>query len=233
MICGCVFRISAIPFGGYTKFYGHDDEEDATTKNEIDGASRDIVPFNDLPILGRAAVFFVGPLSQVLIGLVCAAIPVWIGADQVVVDAELPALWAKNGVPNLTVARHSSTWNGQLELFDNTTFEFFLRTVTFRSLNGWSGLLGWTSTLGSASKHSFAAWLSCFGVTMIGVGLANLLPVPALNGGHLVFLAIEAVNGRSPERLLITATYFGMLFVFVLMGRLILADIVWIWNLIL
>lgn len=227
-ICGCVFRLSSLPFGGYTKFCGRDD---VTDKDEINGASHNIVPFEDVSIFGRAAVLFVGPLSTIIIGLASVAIPVWIGADQVVVDAELPSLWTHTGVPNLSVARHSSTWNGQRELFGNSTFELFLRTITFRSLHGWSGPLGWMSTLGSSINHSFAVWLSCFGVTMIGFGLMNLLPIPVQNGGHLVFLLIEAANGRPPDRLLITASYLGMLFSLVMMGRLILADILWFWDL--
>jgi regulator of sigma E protease len=31
------------------------------------------------------------------------------------------------------------------------------------------------------------------------VGFANLIPVPVLDGGHLVFHAFEAVTGRPPS----------------------------------
>ena len=31
------------------------------------------------------------------------------------------------------------------------------------------------------------------------VGLLNLFPIPALDGGHLVFYAYEAVTGRPPS----------------------------------
>lgn len=44
--------------------------------------------------------------------------------------------------------------------------------------------------------------LNVMGVFSAGLGLANLLPLPALDGGRLVFVVIEAIRGKriSPER---------------------------------
>jgi regulator of sigma E protease len=33
-------------------------------------------------------------------------------------------------------------------------------------------------------------------VLSVSIGLLNLMPVPMLDGGHLVFYAIEAIRGR-------------------------------------
>jgi regulator of sigma E protease len=30
----------------------------------------------------------------------------------------------------------------------------------------------------------------------VGIGILNLLPIPPLDGGHLVFYAVEAATGR-------------------------------------
>lgn len=70
--------------------------------------------------------------------------------------------------------------------------------------------------------------LSVAGTISAGLGLANLLPIPGLDGGRLLFVAIEAVRGRrvSPQRegqihlvglallmsLVIIITYFDLLF---------------------
>lgn len=51
-------------------------------------------------------------------------------------------------------------------------------------------LSGQVADLGIASLVSFIAVLS------INLGLINLFPVPILDGGHLLFYAIEAVRGR-------------------------------------
>ncbi len=49
---------------------------------------------------------------------------------------------------------------------------------------------GQMATLGLAAVIQLAAVLS------VSIGLLNLMPVPVLDGGHLVFYAIEAVRGR-------------------------------------
>lgn len=49
---------------------------------------------------------------------------------------------------------------------------------------------GQMATLGLAAVIQLAAVLS------VSIGLLNLMPVPVLDGGHLMFYAIEAVRGR-------------------------------------
>lgn len=49
---------------------------------------------------------------------------------------------------------------------------------------------GQMATLGIAAVLQLAAVLS------VSIGLLNLMPVPVLDGGHLVFYAIEAVRGK-------------------------------------
>jgi regulator of sigma E protease len=59
--------------------------------------------------------------------------------------------------------------------------------------------VGGVITIGRVASHSFAAGLSTFLRTMaiisINLFLLNLLPVPVLDGGHLLFYAIEGVKG--------------------------------------
>ena len=38
--------------------------------------------------------------------------------------------------------------------------------------------------------------LSFLAIVSISLGILNLLPIPLLDGGHLLFYAIEAVRGR-------------------------------------
>ncbi len=49
---------------------------------------------------------------------------------------------------------------------------------------------GQMATLGVAAVLQLAAMLS------VSIGLLNLMPVPVLDGGHLVFYAVEAVRGK-------------------------------------
>jgi len=68
------------------------------------------------------------------------------------------------------------------------------------------------STLGIAALIQLAAVLS------VSIGLLNLMPVPMLDGGHLVFYAIEAVRGRPPGEVAQEWAYrFGLSVVLALM----------------
>jgi regulator of sigma E protease len=45
-------------------------------------------------------------------------------------------------------------------------------------------------------ERGFVALMVLMAVLSVNVGIVNLLPIPVLDGGHLVFLAIEAVRSR-------------------------------------
>ncbi len=75
-----------------------------------------------------------------------------------------------------------------------------------------------------AAGHSYSALLMFLGVISINLAVVNFLPIPVLDGGHMVFLIYEKLRGRPPsEGVRIAATYLGlaiilslMVFVFVL-----------------
>ncbi len=49
---------------------------------------------------------------------------------------------------------------------------------------------------GQAAKSGFANFVIFMAILSINLGIINLFPVPLLDGGHLLFYAIEAVRGR-------------------------------------
>ena len=51
-----------------------------------------------------------------------------------------------------------------------------------------------------AASLGLSALVYIAGVLSLSLGLTNLLPVPMLDGGHLLFYAIEAVRGRALSR---------------------------------
>jgi regulator of sigma E protease len=68
------------------------------------------------------------------------------------------------------------------------------------------------STIGIGALIQLAAVLS------VSIGLLNLMPIPMLDGGHLVFFAIEAVRGRPPGEVAQEWAYrFGLSVVLALM----------------
>jgi regulator of sigma E protease len=58
------------------------------------------------------------------------------------------------------------------------------------------GPIGIARMSGEVFQVNFAAVLSFVAVLSISLGLINLFPIPLLDGGHLLFYAIEAVRGK-------------------------------------
>ena len=65
------------------------------------------------------------------------------------------------------------------------------------------------------------------GMLSMWLAFLNFLPIPALDGGHVMFLGYEIISGRKPsDKVLEGAQKFGMAFLLVLMVFLIGNDIV-------
>ncbi len=63
------------------------------------------------------------------------------------------------------------------------------------NLSGPIGIAQVSGTMASQGVQSFVWFIA---VLSTAVGLLNLFPIPALDGGHLVFYAYEAVTGKPP-----------------------------------
>lgn len=59
-----------------------------------------------------------------------------------------------------------------------------------------SGPVGVTDYIGTASKQGLNSLLTLIVFITINLGVVNLLPLPALDGGRILFLLIEAVLGK-------------------------------------
>ena len=58
-----------------------------------------------------------------------------------------------------------------------------------------SGPVGIDTVVGEASKYGIATLLELVILLNVNVGFINLLPFPAFDGGHLLFLIIEKIKG--------------------------------------
>lgn len=59
-----------------------------------------------------------------------------------------------------------------------------------------SGPVGMTQTIGESVAGGFESFLYIFVIITVNLGVFNLLPIPALDGGRLLFLLVEAVIRR-------------------------------------
>lgn len=95
------------------------------------------------------------------------------------------------------------------------------------SLNQLSGPVGIYSVVGESSKAGIANILYLVAFLSINVGFINLLPLPAFDGGHILFLVIEAIKG-SPVKPEVEEKIhgIGMMLLLLLMVVITINDII-------
>lgn len=120
-----------------------------------------------------------------------------------------------------TVVR-ADNWAEALRLGGRETLDALLMVVRFLQKLGSQQVsfraMGGPVTIAQAAYHSATKGLAdlLIFLTLIGANLAvlNILPIPVLDGGHLVFLTYEALVRRPPnERVQTVLTWLGLLFI--------------------
>jgi regulator of sigma E protease len=88
-----------------------------------------------------------------------------------------------------------------------------------------SGPLGIMKAFGP--EWDWARFWTLTGVLSLVLAFMNLLPIPALDGGHVMFLSYEIISRRKPsDKFLETAQKVGMLFLLALMVFIFANDII-------
>ena len=83
------------------------------------------------------------------------------------------------------------------------------------SINDLSGPVGIVTAIGQAASYGWQDLLELLVLITVNLGIFNLLPFPALDGGKVVFLLIEGVAGHAvPEKIQsgLTVAAFALLF---------------------
>ena len=93
------------------------------------------------------------------------------------------------------------------------------------SLENLSGPLTIAQFAGQAASTGLIAFFSLLALVSISLGVLNLLPVPVLDGGHLLYYLIELVKG-SPlsESLQHMGQQVGIVVLLLLMGLALFND---------
>jgi regulator of sigma E protease len=89
-----------------------------------------------------------------------------------------------------------ATWN-TIVLTTFGLLEFFAGVFTLSAdLKSVAGPIGIASVVGSASAQGFSHLISITAIISINLALINLIPIPALDGGRLLFVIVESVIRR-------------------------------------
>jgi regulator of sigma E protease len=104
------------------------------------------------------------------------------------------------------------------EMIGQTLAYFGRLAVGHASTNELSGPLGIAKASGDFAALGFMALLNLTALISVAIGFANLLPIPVLDGGHLLYYGFEAVLGRPlGERAQEVGFRLGLAFVLCLM----------------
>lgn len=104
-----------------------------------------------------------------------------------------------------------------------TLRSLFTGQVSAKELHGPIGI---ATAAVAIVEHGLAPLMLFLGFLSINLAVLNFLPIPVLDGGHMVFLIWEAISRRRPsEKVVIGANYAGMAFLLGLMVFVLILDL--------
>lgn len=107
------------------------------------------------------------------------------------------------------------------------TLHMLAKMVTLEvSSKNISGPITIAQYAGKSAQVGFTSFVLFLAIVSVSLGVLNLLPIPILDGGHLLYYSIEAVTG-SPvsEKVMIWGQQVGILLLFLLMSLAVYNDL--------
>ena len=105
------------------------------------------------------------------------------------------------------------------------TYDFTLLTCNFilkllkgeTSSDGIAGPVGIAGYAADSFNNGYTSFLGLLAMLSISIGILNLLPIPMLDGGHLMYYLIEFIIRRPvPDKIQIVAQQLGITFLILL-----------------
>jgi len=111
---------------------------------------------------------------------------------QIGAAPDIPQVHRRVGVVEAVGLGARETW-ARAVMIGGGLKQLLTGQISARSMGG---LLSIGEASGETASQGFDAWLAFLAFFSVNLAVLNLLPIPILDGGHLMFLACEAVRGR-------------------------------------
>ena len=132
------------------------------------------------------------------------------------------AALVRYGPMRAMTAALASTWRNTAQ-----TFVMLGKMVTGEtSTRNLAGVIGIASVANTTAHMGLPWFLQFLALVSLSLAILNLLPIPILDGGHLLYYLIELIKGRPvSEQTMVVGQYIGMTLLFALMGLAFYNDI--------
>jgi regulator of sigma E protease len=147
-----------------------------------------------------------------------------IGAGPQVDEAALATL--------MTEVRYGpleALWQGTVKTLDMSLFTLEMMGRMVLGQVSWKNLSGPLTIADYAGQSATLGWVSFVGflaLVSVSLGVLNLLPIPLLDGGHLMYYVAEALTGRPvSERTMEIGSRIGMALLMLLMSFALFNDL--------
>ena len=184
---GTRWRFGILPLGGYIRMFG---ENGGRNRRELaPGMPNGAVPapFEEASLGKRAAVAAAGPVANFALSVAVVAVLLLVVGRPSDVGASLPetALW-------LVWRAIELTWGLTAE-----TLQALWQFVTgVHAGQDFIGPIRLAQVSGEVAQHGLLMSLGLVAIISANLAVMNLLPIPSLDGGHLLFYLAEALRGR-------------------------------------
>lgn len=124
------------------------------------------------------------------------------------------------------IAAISGAWNNTIDLF-NLNFLILWKLLSGKiSFGSLGGPITIFESAGTALNSGIIPFLGFLAFLSIAIGFINILPIPGLDGGHLLFQLIELIARRPvPLPWQILFYRFGLILLFLLLVKALMNDI--------
>lgn len=134
---------------------------------------------------------------------------------------------------SMLIEKSYGLWGGALEGGRHTWRMSVMTLVSIKkmllgemSAKNLSGPISIAKVAGASAESGLRSFLNFMAYLSISLGVLNLLPVPVLDGGHLLFYAAEWIRGKPlPERIQALGMQVGIALVLSLMAFAVINDI--------
>jgi membrane-associated protease RseP (regulator of RpoE activity) len=185
---GTRWKLGLVPLGGYIRMFGEQSgpRHDGIPAAEANGAPGPLL-FEQASLGRRAAVAAAGPAANFALSFVVLAVLLLVVGRPSSVEASLPeaTLW-------LIWRAIELTWG----LTAETLQALWQFATGVNAGQDFIGPIRLAQVTGEVAHQGLVMSLGLVAIISANLAVMNLLPIPSLDGGHLLFYLAEALRGR-------------------------------------